>query len=763
MKFARIRATLHQWLLLPLLIGALHSAHAQINNDDDPLQPEEAFRFSVEAIDADKLRATWTIAESHYLYDSKLRFESATPGVALGAPNIPEGKLKNDEFFGEQEVHRGTIQIDIPLFNRAQVESLRLIAHSQGCADRGICYPPYRNEATVQLVAASNTATKPTAADLLGGIRGESNNSGVKGGIKGLVGLDRDEPLPPEEAFRFFPGELDQGVVPLRWEIADAHYLYRDKFAFKLLESDGIQLGTPAIPAGKKKDDPLFGEIEAHYKNVAFDLPLVGNGSAQIEITWQGCAERGICYPPQNQVIQVAGAGLSAEQAAARVPAIAGSNALGASEQDRIADSLANDGMLLALLTFFGFGLLLAFTPCVFPMIPILSGIIIGQGEQLTAKRGVYLSAIYVLAMALTYSVAGVLAGLFGQNLQAAFQNPWVLTTFAAVFVALAFSMFGFYELQLPSSLQSKVTMLSNKQKGGTTSGVAIMGLLSAVIVGPCVAPPLAGALIYIGQTGDAVLGGLALFAMALGMGAPLLLIGASAGRILPRAGAWMDAVKAVFGVLMLAVAIWLLERVLPATVTLLLWSALFIVSAIYMGALERIAEGASGWRKLWKGLGILLLGWGLLMLIGASAGKNDPLAPLAGFGIGGGAAEETHLQFRTIKGVDGLETALAQAKAANQPVMLDFYADWCIACKELEKYTFTDKGVADAVVGALLLKADVTQNDAADQALLKKLGLIGPPAILFYDRNGNEVKNARLVGFVPPEDFAPHARAALQ
>jgi thiol:disulfide interchange protein DsbD len=338
-----------------------------------------------------------------------------------------------------------------------------------------------------------------------------------------------------------------------------------------------------------------------------------------------------------------------------------------------------------------------------------------------------------------------------------------VLTTFAAVFVALAFSMFGFYELQLPSSLQSKVTMLSNKQKGGTTSGVAIMGLLSAVIVGPCVAPPLAGALIYIGQTGDAVLGGLALFAMALGMGAPLLLIGASAGRILPRAGAWMDAVKAVFGVLMLAVAIWLLERVLPATVTLLLWSALFIVSAIYMGALERIAEGASGWRKLWKGLGILLLGWGLLMLIGASAGKSDPLAPLAGLGVGGGAAEETHLEFRTIKGVDGLETALAQAKAANQTVMLDFYADWCIACKELEKYTFTDKGVQAALDGTLLIQADVTANDAADQALLKSLGLIGPPAILFFDRNSNEVKNARLVGFVPPEDFTPHVRAALQ
>lgn len=763
--FSALRPALQRWLLLlPLLLSTMQPASAQGNNEDDPLPPEEAFRFSAEAIDTDTLRATWTIAEGHYLYDSKLRFESATPGVALGTPKIPDGTLKNDEFFGEQKVHRGTLHIDIPLFNRANSNRLRLIAQGQGCADRGICYPPYHTEVTLTLAAAANS--KPTAADLLG----ETSNTPkgikdrIKGGIKGLVGLDSDEPLPPEEAFRFSAGEFENGVIPLRWEIAEDHYLYHDKFVFRLLESEGLQLGTPAIPAGKKKSDPLFGEIEAHYTSVAFDLPLIGAGRAKIEATWQGCAERGICYPPQKRVLEVSGTGLSADNATP-IPAATRANPANAAEQDRIADSLAHDGMALALLTFFVFGLLLAFTPCVFPMIPILSGIIIGHGERLTARRGLYLSAIYVLAMALTYSVAGVLAGLFGQNLQAAFQNPWVLTTFAAVFVALAFSMFGFYELQLPSGLQSRVATLSNKQHGGSTTGVAVMGLLSALIVGPCVAPPLAGALIYIGQTGDAVLGGLALFVMALGMGAPLLLIGASAGRILPRAGGWMDAVKAVFGVLMLAVAIWLLERVLPGSVILLLWSALLIISAIYMGALERIAEGASGWRKLWKGLGILLLSWGVLMLLGVAAGKSDPLAPLAGLGIGSGgeSGAETHLVFRSIKGVEGLDQALAQAKTARQPVMLDFYADWCISCKELEKYTFSDKAVQTALTGTLLLQADVTANDAEDQALLKKLGLIGPPAILFFDRDGNELRNARLVGFLPPEEFAPHVRGALQ
>jgi thiol:disulfide interchange protein DsbD len=433
------------------------------------------------------------------------------------------------------------------------------------------------------------------------------------------------------------------------------------------------------------------------------------------------------------------------------------------SEQDSIAASLASGNIILTLLTFFGLGLLLAFTPCVFPMIPILSGIIIGQGEKITTGKAFSLSLAYVLAMAATYTVAGVLAGLFGANIQVWFQNPWVLGVFAGIFVLLSLSMFGFYELQMPNAIQSRLTEVSNKQKGGSLVGAAIMGLLSALIVGPCVTAPLVGALIYIGQTGDAVLGGAALFFLSLGMGAPLLVIGTSAGKLLPRAGAWMDATKAVFGVLLLGVAIWLIERVIPEAVTLVLAAALLIISAIYMGALEPIREAASGWMRLWKGIGIIMLIWGAIMLFGAASGGSDLLQPLKGI-HGSSAAMTTEqaqneLHFRKVKSLADLEQAVDEARGNGQPVMFDFYADWCVSCKEMEKYTFTDPGVQKALEGVMLLQADVTANDAQDKELLANFGIIGPPAILFFDKKGVEKRNYRVVGYKPAEEFAAHIR----
>jgi thiol:disulfide interchange protein DsbD len=362
--------------------------------------------------------------------------------------------------------------------------------------------------------------------------------------------------------------------------------------------------------------------------------------------------------------------------------------------------------------------------------------------------------------MAATYTAAGIIAGLFGENLQAAFQNPWVLSAFALVFVLLALSMFGFYDLQMPAALQGRLTEISNRQKGGSLAGVAVMGFLSALIVGPCVAAPLAGALIFIGQTGDAVLGGLALFALSLGMGAPLIAIGTGAGKLLPRAGQWMDAVKAVFGVLLLAVAIWMLERILPATVTMLLWSALLIVSAIYMGAWTQLPADTGGWRKLWKGTGLMLFVYGVLLLTGAAGGGTDPLQPLRPFQGGplqGTATQQAHLSFRTVKTLDDLERELAAARDAGKPAMLDFYADWCVSCKEMEKYTFAEPQVQQALEGYSLLQADVTANDDADKALLKHFELLGPPSIIFYDDTGTERTELRLVGFKPAEEFVAH------
>ncbi len=737
------------------LLALFLSFTAFAQEEDELLEPEKAFALTVTALDADTIEARWDIAAGYYLYRSKFSFNSDTEGVTLGEPHFPAGKIKNDEFFGEVEIYRGTVAVTIPVkYTASAPTTFSLTAKSQGCADIGVCYPPQRQSREVTLAGAQEAAPLAALPGLDPGFL-DDNSAG--------------EVLEPDQAFRFDAIVEDGNTILIRWDITPGHYLYKDKFSFTLTQADGISLDQVPLPKGEEKDDEFFGRIEVYHDPVEVRVPLLRENLEATEITllarYQGCAEIGICYPPQKKSITLAlpaGTAGAAPASQASAPAAATLEAP-LSEQDQLAAALAGGNTAWTILLFFAAGLLLAFTPCVFPMIPILSSIIVGQGEAITTRKAFVLSLTYVLAMAATYTVAGVIAGLFGANLQAAFQNPWILVSFATVFVALSFSMFGFYELQLPSALQSKLTEVSNKQEGGTLTGVAIMGLLSALIVGPCVAPPLMGALIYIGQTGDPWLGGAALFALSLGMGAPLVAIGTAGGKYLPRAGGWMDAVKAVFGVLLLAVAIWMLERILPASVTLLLWALLLIISAVYMGSLDAIKEGASGWRKLWKGLGLVLLLQGAVMLVGLAAGNTDPLQPLKGIGFGGGATQQAHLSFKTIKTVDDLEREVAAASAAGMPVMLDFYADWCVSCKEFEKYTFSDPQVIAALGNAVALQADVTANDDADQALLKRFKLIGPPGIVFYDVDGNELSNFRLVGFLPAEEFASHVRRALQ
>jgi thiol:disulfide interchange protein DsbD len=431
------------------------------------------------------------------------------------------------------------------------------------------------------------------------------------------------------------------------------------------------------------------------------------------------------------------------------------------SEQDRLAQLLV-ERPTTAIFAFFIAGLLLAFTPCVFPMVPILSGIIAGQGDKLTTGKAFTLSLVYVLAMAVTYTIAGVLAGMFGQNLQAAFQNPWIIGGFVAVFVALALSMFGFYELQLPGRLQTVLTEQSNRQSGGKLGGVAIMGFLSALIVGPCVAPPLAAALIVIGSSGSATLGGSALFALSMGMGVPLILFGVSAGKLIPRAGAWMNAIKAVFGVGLLALGIWMLERIIPGPFILLLWGLLAIGSGVYMGALQSLPSEATGWQKLWKTIGLVLLLIGAAELAGAAAGSRNWLKPLDGLLSATGQQAEHHVEFKRIKSLDDLRSAVEQSGATGKPAMLDFYADWCVECLRMERNTFPDTDVQKLLARMQPLQADVTPNDEIDQALMKEFGIIGPPAILFFDRHGNEMRAYRLIGYFTPETFSAHLEAVL-
>ena len=586
-------------------------------------------------------------------------------------------------------------------------------------------------------------------------------------GLLALGAHAADEPLPAEEAFRASARLIDNQQVEIRFQVADGYYLYRHRFKFA---ADGISFGEPALPPGKPKKDDAFGEVEIYRGELVLTLPITaGQPPFTLQLTSQGCADIGICYPPQQHALQVSagGGGLldralgrsAAPAAQSTAPAAAAPSGDEHDESGRIARLLAGGSTLATLASFFGFGLLLAFTPCVFPMIPILSGIIVGHGHAISKGRALGLSLLYVLGMAVTYAAAGVAAGLSGTLLAAALQNPWVLGGFALVFVALALSMFGFYELQLPTALQSRLSDSANHQQGGSPAGVVAMGALSALIVGPCVAAPLAGALLYIARSGDAVLGGAALFAMALGMGAPLVIVGVLARSALPKPGPWMEGVRRAFGVMLLAVAVWLVSPVLPSIVPMLAWAGLLIFSAIYLHALDPLPSHAAGWQRFWKGVGVLALLAGAALFVGALAGSRDPLQPLAILRAQAAQAPEAGTKFQRVGSVEALDQAL---KTATRPVMLDFYADWCISCKEMERFTFADPAVARRLAGFQLLQADVTANSDADKALLKRFGLFGPPGIIFFDSAGQERQGLRVVGFQPAEAFGRVLDAAL-
>jgi thiol:disulfide interchange protein DsbD len=564
-----------------------------------------------------------------------------------------------------------------------------------------------------------------------------------------------EEPLEPEQAYRYSVRTIDAHTVEARWDITDGYYMYREKFRFSA-EPATVKLGEPDFPAGKVKDDEFFGKVHTYRGSVAIRIPVDAGGATQftLKAVSQGCWDKGICYPPTPQQAVVDLAKPSSEMSVAPAPAATPAAAPAADESSRIAGLLKHGGFWLVIASFFGFGLLLCLTPCVFPMVPILSGIIVNHGHAVTHARAFWLSLAYVLGMAVTYAAVGVAAGFSGTLLSNALQNAWVLGAFAMVFVVLSLSMFGFYELQLPAALQSRLSDKANQQ-GGSIHAIVIMGALSALIVGPCVAAPLAGALLYIAQTKDAALGGAALFAMALGMGAPLILVGVFSRSLLPKAGPWMEAVKKFFGVIMLATALWLVTPVIPVWAQMLGWAALLIVPAIHMHALDPLPPQSNHWKRFWKGVAVLMLLTGTAMLAGVLGGARDPLQPLgflrsevAGGGVPSG------LTFERVKSVAELDARVGEAAARGQPVMLDFYADWCVSCKEMEKFTFADARVRAKLAGALLLQADVTANSDDDMALLKRFGLFGPPGIIFFGRDGKENPGARVIGYQPADVF---------
>jgi thiol:disulfide interchange protein DsbD len=556
-----------------------------------------------------------------------------------------------------------------------------------------------------------------------------------------------EEVLPPDEAFKLKIDAQSSNTLQATFEIAPGHYLYRDRIKFEPAKSErsGFTIAGVALPKGEPKEDAYFGRSEVFHNAATAIITLTFPGAIpekiMLDATYQGCSEKGLCYSPIKKTIAVQLSGATGSAVSRPVSGIS---------SDDPATSLLRNGKLWLIVTgFFGFGVLLSLTPCVLPMIPILSSIIIGR-QQFGRLHTFNLSLAYTLGMAVSYALAGIAAGMTGQLLSNTLQTPWALGIGALVFVLLALSMFGFYEISLPSSLESRLVNASNRIRGGRFIGVFMMGALASLIMSPCVAAPLAGALLYISQTNNVVLGGTALFALAMGMGVPLLLIGASAGTVLPKTGPWMNAVRNFFGVLLLAMAVWLISPLIPIGIAMALWAALLIVTAIYLHALDGLPAHAGAWARFWKGIGVITLVFGITLLIGAVSGAKSPLQPLAGFGSSITQAKNEALPFQRVKNLAEVERIVQQA---GRPVMLDFYADWCVACKELETYTFNDPRVQQALRNVVLLQADVTGNTEADVELLKRFKLFGPPGIIFFDNKGLE-QDFRIIGFQDAETF---------
>lgn len=796
---ARIKAIPRKWSIASLihaltitlvLVGSTAHALENLMGGPEPLSPDKAFVPSIENVDRQSITIGFVIADGYYLYRDKMSFRIADPATgkptevaadlaaetglpaSLGKPEFPPAITVNDEFFGDMAIYRDSVQVKVPYSTNLATRSLELTIKYQGCADIGLCYPPTTKQLSVELPPALSSPA--TGAELRSLLTGSTDS--------------QPELLPPELAYLPQVMSSDPGEITVRWQIEPGYYLYRDKLSFALIDAGETQVVSARIDEGIDQFDEFFGTVKIFRESASAALSLspavdTDTGQATLEISYQGCADIGVCFPPSTYQLPVMFNQTAGAQAILPDGPVVGnitsgndSSGTGAStttqtqgesisndaqsEQDRLFTLLGSNSLWLNAATFFGLGLLLAFTPCVLPMIPILSSLIVGQGGSMNTGRAFQLSLVYVLVMATTYAAVGIAVGLSGYNVQAFLQNPWVLSAIAMLFVALSLSMFGFYELQLPLSLQTRLTQWSNRQNSGQFGGVAAMGFISTLIVGPCVTAPLAGALIYIAKTGDALIGGVALFALGLGMGAPLLLIGTSAGSLVPKAGAWMNASKHVFGLLMLGMAIYMISRFLPTSITMSLYGVLAVMSGVYLGATDTLDRNSTGWHRFGKGTGLIVSLYGIALLVGSLAGGSSYTTPLRGVMMASSTqafVEKNGLEFQPVKGLDGLQEVVAQASTEQRPVMLDFYADWCVSCKEMEAFTFADAGVQRLLANAIVIQADVTANDRADQALLKHFDLFGPPGIIFFDKFGKELPAARIVGFMPAEKFTDH------
>jgi len=709
---------------------------------EPPAPPQDVFRYV--AYDAgDALELDWAVEDGAYMYRDEFSFSVNDPAIVLGEVELPEGEVHNDEFFGEQVVYRDNFFVRIPYTVAGdKPASIALTIDSRGCLDSGYCYMPQTWIETVKL--------KPAAGD-------------EKLSFGNIAGNSLDDALPADEVFKPDAFAVDGNTIEFGIRLLPGYYLYKSKISVVAL-SDNAKAGQLDLPKGKLKTDEWLGEQEVYFDEV-FGKVAIARATPEamdleIELNYQGCKVDGICYLPVSKVLTVA---LPEAMATTDLSKVPDPNAP-KSEQARLAQIITGSSIWAAAGLFFLAGLGLAFTPCVLPMVPILSGIIAGEGDNVSPMRGFTLALSYVMGMAIVYTAAGVAAAALGLQLQATFNQPWILILFAGLFVVLALGMFGAYELQMPSGIQNRLSGVSGNQKSGTMVGAFVMGALSSLIVTACVAPALIAALTVIAQTGDMLRGGSALFAMSLGMGAPLLAVGAAQGKFLPKAGAWMVAVRNAFGFMMLGLAVWMLSRILPGTVTMLLWAVLIFMAGVFMGGLTTLSSDSSTPQKLGKGFGFLAIIYGVILLLGSLTGGSNPLKPLASVNLGGGGAVEAEheLPFQRIKTVDDLDREIAAASADGKSVLLDFYADWCVSCMEMEAYTFTDAGVQTALSNTVWLQADVTENDEEDQALLGRFGVFGPPTIIFFGRDGEQQHGYEVVGYMKAGAFTEHVKLAL-
>lgn len=743
------------WLIVPC-----YAAHTGAS-EPELLEADKAFALSTSVIDAYTVEAHWQIADGYYMYKDKFKFEALDDAVALGTPVLPAGKKKQDPYFGTLETYTKQVTVRVPITRRQQGPqqvSLRITA--QGCNEPiGVCYPPIVKQPSFTLPAVTGSSTDITVTPLT-----------TARALRDFVGTPagKQEFLRADQAFVLTIERASDSELRARFTIADGYYLYRDKTRFVLAPTrdervKDLRLGTYKLPAGELKVDAYFGETAVYYHGLEVALPLLGSTSnaaaLQLNASYQGCAEKGICYEPiaKRFDVRTGPAGILAVAVSDDVLP-GGTPIVTASSAPAPFPGISTEAWFWVILGAFGTGLLLTFTPCVLPMIPILSSVVVGQGTDVTRLRAGLMSVVYVLGTAATYTIIGAVAGATGDQLQAYFQNIWAIGLLAAVLGAMALSMFGLYQLQVPSLIQSRLHKRLDSVRGGSVAGVFILGVVSALVVGACVSPLLISALGVAIASQDAVLGSVIMFSMAWGMGVVLIAVALGAGFLLPRAGRWMEQIRHVFGVLLLAVAIYLLGLI-PQVPVLLLWGALFIVVSVYLGATQSLPGGSSGWRYLWKGLGTFLLVWGVLALIGGLTGNRDVLQPLPvslspanlqPVALDTRSADISGRLFERINSLAVLEQRLAAARAAARPVLIDYYADWCSDCLRMERTTFSDPGVRRALTeGFMLLQLDVTDAFSPEtRALKQRFGVYGPPATLFLSAGGQEQRELRFYGY---------------